>query len=91
VLYRLLLVAGSWEGTEMWVLPRTFGSGNSMAVVFPGVREHQKVVFGHNAILCSASEVNGAAGGVCSQTPRGQEPLPPLQPEITVVVCPHLL
>ena len=49
------------------------------------------MVFGHNALLCGAFEVNGAASGVRSQTPSGGEPLPPLDPEITAVVCTCLL
>ena len=57
----------------------------------PRGAEHQQVVFGHSTLLCGALEVNGAASGVCSQTPSGGEPLPPLEPEITVVVCPHHL
>ena len=75
----------------MWVLPITFGSDSSRAVVFPGLQEHQQMVFGHSALLCGALEVNGAASGVCSQTPSGGEPFPSLEPEITVVVCPRLL
>ena len=75
----------------MWVLPGMFGSGNSRAGVYPGVREHQQVVFGHNALLCGAFELNGAASGVCSQILGGGEPLPPLEPEITAVVHPRLL
>ena len=76
----------------MWVLPGTFGSGSSRAGVVPGVQEHQQLVFGHNALLCGAFEVKGAASGVPSQTPSGGEPLPPLEPEITaLVVCPRLL
>ena len=74
----------------MWVLPRALGSSSSRAGVFPGVQEHQQVVFGHRALLCGALEVNGAASGVCSQAPSGSEPLPPLEPEITAVVCPRL-
>ena len=46
------------------------------------------MVFGHSALVCGALEVNGAASVVCSQTPSGGEPLPLLEPEITVVVCP---
>ena len=49
------------------------------------------MVCGHNALLSGALEMNGAASGVCSQTPSGGEPLPPLEPEITVVVFLHLL
>ena len=75
----------------MWVLPGIFGSGSSRVGVFSGVQEHQQVVLGHNAILCGALEVNGAASVVSSQTPTGGEPLPPLEPETTAVVCPHLL
>ena len=55
------------------------------------VQEHQQLVFGHNALLCGALEVNGAASGTCSWTPSGGEPLPLLEPEISVVVCPYLL
>ena len=75
----------------MQVLPRAIGSVSSRAVVFPGVQEYQQVVFSHNALLCGAPEVNGAASGVCLWTPGGGEPLPPLDPEITVVICPYLL
>ena len=46
------------------------------------------MVFGHNALLAGVLEVNGAASGVCSQTPSCGDLLPPLGPEITVVVCP---
>ena len=75
----------------MWVLSQAFGSGSSRVDIFPGVQEHQQVAFGHRALLCGALEVNGAASGVCSQAPSGSEPLPPLEPEITAVVCPCLL
>ena len=65
----------------MWVLPGMFGSGSSRVVVFPGVLEHQQVMFTHSALPCCALEVNGAVSGVCSQTPSGGgEPLPPLDP-----------
>ena len=70
----------------MWVLPEVFGSGSSREGVFPGVREHQQVVFGHNALLCGALEVSMAASGVCSLAPSGGESLPLLEPEITVVI-----
>ena len=46
------------------------------------------MVLGHSALLCGALEVSGAASGVCSQTSSDGEPLPHLEPEITVVVCP---
>ena len=49
------------------------------------------MVFGHNALYCGALEVNGAASGVCSLTPSGGKLLLPLEPEITVVICPRLL
>ena len=38
-----------------------------------------------------AVDVTGAASGACSWTPSGGRPLPPLQPEITGLVCLHLL
>ena len=79
------------DRSGVWVLTRVFGSGGSRVGVFPGVREHQQMVFSHNALLCGDFEVNGAASGVCSGTPSGGEPLPPLEPEITVMVCPHHL
>ena len=75
----------------MWVLPGAFGTDISRAGVFPGVQEHQQVVFGHNALLYSTLEVNGAASHVCSWTPSGGEPLPHLEPQIAVVICPCLL
>ena len=59
--------------------------------MLPGVQEQQQVVFGHSALLCGALEVNGAASSVCSWTPSGGKPLPSLEAEITVVVCPCLL
>ena len=37
------------------------------------------------------SEVIGAASGACSWTPRGGLPRPPLESEITAVVCPSYL
>ena len=79
------------DRSGMWVLPGAFGSGSSREGVFPGVQEHQQVVFGDSALLCGAPEVNGAASGVCSRTPSGGKPLPPLEPEITVVICSHHL
>ena len=57
--------------------------------MFPGVGEYQQMVFGHNALLCGVLEKNGAASGVCSWTLSGGETLPPLEPEITAVICPH--
>ena len=75
----------------MWVLPGTFGRGRSRACVFPGVQEHQQAMDSHNALLYGALEMNGAANGVSSQTHSGGEPLPPLEPETTVVICPRLL
>ena len=38
-----------------------------------------------------ALDVIRVASGACSRTPSGGRPLPPLEPEITVVVCPDLL
>ena len=49
------------------------------------------MVFGHNALLCGALEVIGAVSGACSWTPSVGGPLLPLEPEITIVVCPCLL
>ena len=68
-----------------------FGSGSSRVDVFPGVQQHKQFVFGHSALLCGDFEVNEAASGVCSWTPGGGKPRPPLEPEVTVVVCPHHL
>ena len=93
MLHRLLLAAGSWEVAVI----RCVGTAQCVwqwqqqAGVFPGVREHQHVVFGHNALLCGALEVSEAAGGVCSWRPGSGKPLPPLESEIIVVVCPCLL
>ena len=71
----------------MWALPRVFGS----AGVLSGVREQQQVVFNHNALLCGTLEEIGSASGACSLTPSGGGPCPPLELEITVVVCPYHL
>ena len=38
----------------MWLLPRAFGCGSSGMGMFPGMQEHQQVVFGHNALLYGA-------------------------------------
>ena len=73
----------------MWALPGVFGSGSIRARVLPGVREYQQVVFGHSAPLCGALEVIGATSGACSQTPSGGRPCPPLESEMTAVVCPR--
>ena len=62
-----------------------------MASVLPAVREQQQVVFGHNALLCGAQEVFGAASDACSCTSSGGGLRPPLESEITEVVCPHHL
>ena len=75
----------------MCALPGAFGSGSSTAGVFPGLQEHQQVVFGHNALLCGALKVNWTASGVCSCTPSDGKLLPLLELEITVVVFPYLL
>ena len=75
----------------MWVLPRAFGSGSSRAGVFPGMQEYQQVVFGHNALLCGALEVNGVASGVCSWTSSGGGPCTPLESEMIVAVRPRHL
>ena len=94
MLHGLLLVAASWEVTEI----RRVDTAQSVwqwqqqgGCVPWGVQEHQQVVFRYSALLCGALEVNGAANGFCSQTVSGAKPLPPLEPEITVVVCPCLL
>lgn len=89
----MLLVAGAWEVTEI----RPVGTTQSVwqwqqqGGLFPRVQEHQQLVFDHNVLLCGALEVIGAASGVCSWTSSGGKPLPPLEPEITAMVCPHLL
>ena len=74
----------------MWVLPGAFGSGSSRAGVFPEVQEHYKMFFSHNALLWCL-EVNWVSSSVRSWIPIGGKTLPPLEPEITVVACPHLL
>ena len=75
----------------MWALPGAFSSGSNRADVLPDIGEQQQVVFGHNALLCGALEVTGAASGACSQTPSGGGARPPLESEITSVVCPCYL
>ena len=75
----------------MWILPGMSGNGNNRASVLPAVQEHQQVVFSHNALLCGTREVHGAGSGICSQTPSIGEPLPPLEPELTALLCPRLL
>ena len=60
----------------MWVLPGKFGSGSSSVGMFPGVREQQQALFGHNVLLGGALEVNGAASDFCSGIPSGGGPRP---------------
>ena len=57
----------------------------------PGGVRAPTFVVDQNALLYSVFEVTWAASAVCAQTPSGGEPLPPLEPEIIVVICPHLL
>ena len=52
--------------------------------------EHQQVVFGHNALLCGALEMIGAAV-VPVHGPLVVAGHPPLESVLTVVFCPHLL
>lgn len=60
MLHRLVLVTGSGEvRSDMWVPHGAFSRGNKRASLFPGVQEHQQVVFDHNALLCGALEVLG--------------------------------
>ena len=67
-------------------LPRTFGSGRIRAGVFLEVQEYQQVAFGHNALLCGALKVNGAASDFCSDISHGSGPCPPLESGITGVL-----
>ena len=62
----------------MWVVPGMFGSGNSRVGVFPGVRDHQQVVLGHNPLLYGSLDMNGAASDFCLGIPYGNGPHPPL-------------
>ena len=79
-------ISGACEGN-----PSGFGNGSSRAGVLPGVQEPLQVVFVHSALLCGALEVIGAVIGACSPMPCDARPRPPLESEITVVVCPHHL
>ena len=90
MLHRLLLVAGSWDVTEIkcvgtawsfwqwqqqgWCVPRGTRAPTG------GVRQ--------NALLSGSLEVTGAARGVSSRTPSGGKALPPLEPEITSDLAP---
>ena len=71
----------------MWVRPGAINSGSSRAGVLPGEREQQQVVFVHNALLMVPSEVIGAVSGAYSQASSGGWPCPPLESEITLVLC----
>ena len=76
---------------QIYEVPRAFGSGSGRVYEFPGEGEQQRVVFGHHAIFCGASKVIGVRRGTCPHTPDGGGPHPPLEPEVTMVVCPHHL
>ena len=73
----------------MLALPGVFGSGSNWASVLPWVQEQQQVAFVHSALLCGSLEVMRAAGGAYSWTPSGGRQCPPLEPVVTVVLCPH--
>ena len=47
-------------------------------------------MFSCNALLWVLPEITGAASGACSQTPSGGGSCPPLESEISAVVCPTL-
>lgn len=72
MLHRLLLVAGSWEVTEIRRVGTSWSvwQGQQRGRCVPrGVRAPTGGV--HIALLFGAIEVNGTVSGVCSQTPSG--------------------
>ena len=89
MLHRLLLVSESWEVTEIKRVgtPQSIQQWQSRASALSGMQKQQQMVPGHNALLCGALEVIGAASSACSWTPSGSGSCPPLETKITVVVC----
>ena len=75
----------------MWALPRACSRGSNRTGVLPGVQEQQQVVFGHSTLLCGTLVMTGVANVAYSQTPNAGRPCPPLESEITVVICPRHL
>ena len=65
-------------------VPRAFGSDNSRACAFRGVR----AMSGTHLSSVVTPEVTGAVGSAYSRTPSGGGPLPPLEFEMPVAVCP---
>ena len=84
-------ILGSDRDQECGHCPEHLAVVAAGASVLPGMQEQQRVVFGPSALLCGALEMVGAASGSCSWTPNAGGPCPPLESEITVVVCPHHL
>ena len=68
-----------------------FGSGSCRAGVLPGEREQHQVVFHLIVLFYVPSEVVRAASDFCSGVPSGSRPRPPLELEVTVVVCSYHL
>ena len=94
VLYRLLLVAGSWEVTvikNVLALPGVFGIGSSRQVFSQGSGSINMWCSVAVPSFLPTSEVTGATDGACSQTPSGGGPCPHLVSEMTALVCSHHL
>ena len=66
-------------------VPRTFGSVSIRVFEFPVKGEQQWVVF----VTMPSSVVIGTASGAFSGATSGSSPCPPLESEITAVICPH--
>ena len=91
-LCRLLLVAGPWEVVmslrQIYAVPGAFGSGSGRFVSSQGSESNSGCFSVAMTSSVVSSEVIGAASISCSRTPTGHRPCPPLESEITVVVCP---
>ena len=90
---RLLLVAGPWEVAVIF----RWGKLHPQCLAVAAGRVHSQGSDSNNGWCLVAvpssvmtSEVTGATGGVCSWTPSGGGPGPPLVSEVTAMVHPRL-
>ena len=92
---RLLLVAGPWEVEmsfrQIEKVTRAFGSGRGRVCDSQASESNNRWCSITMSTSVVPSEVVGASSGSCSGIPSGGGPCPPLESEITVVVCPGYL
>ena len=92
-LQNLLLVAGSWEVTEIKRVDtvQSIPQGQQQGQCAPRGARATTGGVQSQCLLCGTLEALGATSGACSWTPSGGRAHPPLESEITAVACPHHL